>query len=100
MPMPLALLRKVASTPPAIAWASLFEHAWNVCTEPLHVENAPSEVAKRDAEIGAADLFLATAGWDLWRSYETVVPRTSNALASWWAARGSGRAVLLLDAMS
>ncbi len=100
MPMPLALLRQLQSSAPTSAWTSLFEHAWNICSAPLHVEKASSEVTKRDAEIGAADLFLATAGWDLWRSYEAVVPRTADVLASWWAARGSGRAVLVLDAMS
>jgi hypothetical protein len=57
-------------------------------------------VRNRDAEIGAADLFLATAGWDLWKSYEKVVPRTADALATWWAERGAGRAVLILDALS
>ena len=100
MPMPLALLRKLLGSSPTSAWTSLFEHAWNICSAPLHIEKASSEVTKRDAELGAADLFLATAGWDLWRSYEAVVPRTADALASWWAAHGAGRAVLVLDAMS
>lgn len=100
MPMPLALLRQLQSAPPATAWASLFEYVWDICSAPLKVEKAASEVTRRDTEIGAADLFLATAGWDLWRSFEAVVPRTADALASWWTGRGPGRAVLLLDAMS
>ncbi len=78
----------------------MFEHAWNTCSAPLAQDNASSEVTKRDAELAAADLFLATAGWDLWKSYEKVVPRTANAVASWWAERGAGRAVLILDALS
>ncbi len=100
MPFSLALLRQLQSEAPSAAWASLFDHAWEVCSGPLQPENAPSEVARRDAELGGADLFLATAGWDLWRAYETVVPRTADQLASWWSARSSGRAVLVLDAMS
>jgi hypothetical protein len=100
MPMPLSLLRQLQSEEPVTAWATLFGYGWSVCSTPLQIETAPSEVVRRDAEIGAADLFLATAGWDLWRSFETAVPRTSDALASWWAARASGRAVLILDAMS
>lgn len=101
MPLPLALLRKLQTDSPSSAWASLFEHAWRTFSAPLTVEKAASDVAKRDADISAADLFLATAGWDLWSSYETAVPRTSDALASWWTAHSnSGRAVLILDALS
>lgn len=100
MPLPLTLLRQLQAASPETAWASLFVHAWNTCSAPLAQHKAPSEVTKRDAELGAADLFLATAGWDLWKSYETVVPRTTDALASWWAERGAGRAVLILDALS
>ncbi|HTN83165.1 MAG TPA: hypothetical protein VL242_05755, partial [Sorangium sp.] len=100
MPMPLALLRRLQAASPANAWASLFEHAWNTCSAPLALEKAASEVTKRDAELGAVDLFLATAGWDLWNSYEAVIPRTADVLASWWAERGAGRAVLVLDALS
>lgn len=100
MPLPLNLLRQLQAASPHDGWACLFEHAWNTCSAPLAQEKASSEVAKRDAEIGAADLFLATAGWDLWRSYESVVPRTADVLTSWWASRGAGRAALVLDALS
>jgi hypothetical protein len=100
VPLPLALLRQVQSASPGSAWASLFEHAWSTCSMPIAVEKAAAEVTKRDADLGAADLFLATAGWDLWKSYEAVVPRTADALASWWDKHGPGRAVLILDALS
>ena len=100
MALPLTLLRQLEAASPDTAWASLFGHAWNTCSAPLVQDKAPSEVTKRDAELGAADLFLATAGWDLWKSYETVVPRTADTLASWWAERDAGRAVLILDALS
>lgn len=100
MPLPLALLRQLQDAAPDNAWASLFAHAWNTCSAPLPKEKASAEVAKRDADLGAPDLFLATAGWDLWNSYEAVVPRTADVLASWWAGHGAGRAVLVLDALS
>jgi hypothetical protein len=100
MPLQLSLLRKLQSDSPADVWSNLFEYAWSICSSPLQLGKAAAEVTKRDAEIGAADLFLATAGWDLWHSFELVVPRTANALASWWGERSSGRAVLVLDAMS
>jgi len=100
MPLPLALLRQLQTASPASAWVRLFEHAWNICSAPLTQAKASSEVTKRDAELGAADLFLATAGWDLWNFYESAVPRTADSLAVWWAERRTGRAVLILDALS
>lgn len=100
MPLPLTLLRKLEDAAPADAWAALFEHAWSTCSAPLSTEKTSAEVIRRDRELGAADLFLATAGWDLWSGYESSIPRTANHLASWWAARPSGRAVLILDALS
>jgi hypothetical protein len=100
MAMPLDLLRNVQSASSAEAWASLFGHAWEVCSAPMKAEKAPSEVAKRDGDVGFLDLYLAVAGWDLWKSYEVAVPRTANLLAAWWDSRPSGRAVLILDAMS
>jgi hypothetical protein len=100
MALPLPLLRQLQAASAGEAWASLFEHAWNTCSPAIAPEKAASEVSRRDAELGAADLFLATAGWDLWNSYETVVPRTADELVAWWSARSAGRAVLVLDALS
>ncbi len=100
MALPLPLLRQLQAASAGEAWAGLFEHAWNTCSPAIAQEKASSEVSRRDAELGAADLFLATAGWDLWNSYETVVPRTADELVAWWSARSAGRAVLVLDALS
>ncbi len=84
MPLPLTLLRHLETAAPQEAWTHLFEYAWKTCSGVLATGKAPSEVTKRDAEVGSADLFLATAGWDLWKAYEAVVPRTADVLASWW----------------
>lgn len=100
MPLQLSLLRQFQVDPPEKAWSTLFDHAWTTCAAPIAPEKAASEVTKRDAELGAADLFLATAAWDLWRAYEAVVPRTAAALESWWTGSSPGRAVLILDALS
>jgi hypothetical protein len=45
-------------------------------------------------------LFLAAAGWDLWKEFNASAPTTAETLASWWAGRNSGRAVLILDGLS
>lgn len=100
MAMPLSLLRNIQAASPTDAWTVLVNHAWTVCASPLRADKAHSEVAKRDTALGSVDLFLATAGWDLWRSFRTTVPRTADALASWWTDHPPGRAVLVLDALS
>lgn len=100
MSLPLPLLRRLQVESPQDAWASLFAHAWSVCSAPLSVAKATQEVPRRDAALSSADLFISTAGWELWSSYESVVPRTADVLAAWWTSRASARAVLVLDALS
>lgn len=100
MALPLPLLRTLQAAAPGEAWSKLLAYAWQACAAPATAAKAASEIAKRDAEVGSADLFLATAGWDLWRSFEKEVPRAADALAAWWSDHASGRAVLILDALS
>ncbi|KAF5028567.1 hypothetical protein DSECCO2_657710 [anaerobic digester metagenome] len=62
--------------------------------------NAPSEVTKRDREIGLLDYFLSSSGWDLWRAFGDTVERTSDRIVRWWAEPYSAKAVLILDGLS
>lgn len=100
MTLPGSLLRQLQGSSPHDAWASVFQHAWDMCSAPFGGAKPESEIVRRDREIADLDLFLATAGWDLWAQYELCVPRTSKELATWWQVCGSGRAVLILDALS
>ncbi len=103
MALPLPLLRSLQDSPAKEAWKAIFGHAWEVCSQPLTKENAAAEVTKRDREIGDLDLFLASAGWDLWFAYEACVEHAADAVAKWWAeneAGPTGRAVLILDGLS
>src|SRR5438034_790692 len=100
MALPGPLLHALATGDPASTWAAIFGHAWEVCSPRLSTAGAAVDVTRRDRELAALDLFLASAGWDLWQSYEATVGRTAEALASWWESTASGRAVLLLDGLS
>jgi hypothetical protein len=93
-------LRHLQSDSPKKAWEAILSHAWETCSAPFGGAKPESEVPRRDREVADLDLFLATAGWDLWEHYEPSVPLTTDALADWWSSRGSGRAVLILDALS
>jgi hypothetical protein len=100
MALPLDLLRKLSRNKPKDAWKTIFNHAWEICTKPITAKNPAGEVSKRDREIAALDLFLASAGWDLWTTFEGCTEHTTDALADWWKNQDGGKAVLVLDALS
>lgn len=84
----------------ADAWRAIIDHAVDIARKPLAPGNAPSEVVKRDREIGELDLFLSSSGWDLWRVFGSSVERTSDRLLRWWNQPFSAKAVLVLDGLS
>ena len=94
------LVQTLQHASPADAWASIFIRDWGVCSQPIDDGRANAEVARRDRAVGDLDLYLATAGWDLWADYESSISLTSDTLASWWGDQSGGRAVLILDGLS
>ena len=94
------LVQSLQNASPPDVWASIFDQAWEICSQPIDEGKADAEVARRDRAIGDLDLYLATAGWDLWSHYESSVTLTSDAIFTWWADQNGGRAVLILDGLS
>lgn len=85
---------------PEDAWRVIIDKAVEIASKPLAIGNAPSEVTKRDREIGALDHFLSSSGWDLWQVFGDTVERTSDRLVRWWDEPYSAKAVLILDGLS
>lgn len=100
MPLTADLLRTLSVATPADAWRAIRDYAYSTCAAALPAQNAASEIVRRDRDLAALDLFLATAGWDLWSEYEGVMPLGADSLADWWAQQPAGRAVLILDGLS
>ncbi len=100
MALPLDLMRQIQDNEPGEAWKAIAAHAWATVCDPVSADKAVSEIVKRDKALADVDLFLATAGWDLWRHWQNVVNTTANALVEWWAERDGGRAILILDGLS
>src|SRR5689334_12466023 len=100
MALPLDLTRQIQSETPDKAWRTILNYAWSVCAEPIAIDQPTKEVMRRERELYALDLYLATVGYDLWPLMESCAPRNTHALASWWSQRSPGRAVLILDALS
>lgn len=100
MSAPLPLLQKIQTAPATDSWQAIFDYAWTLCSQTLSADSAVAEVTQRDQKLAALDLFLSSAGWDLWTAFEIGTERTTDALATWWAQQQGGRAVLILDALS
>ena len=100
MTLPLDLIRRLQAEPFDAAWEAIAEYAVATFVDPLDGDNPVRDVIRREKAIGDIDLFLTTAGWDLWESFGDTVTRTADALATWWEQRDGGCAVLVLDALS
>jgi len=100
MALPASALHALTQGTDADAWRVIITHAVEIASKPLTAGNAPSEVVKRDREIGELDLFLSSSGWELWQAFGGSVERTSDRVVRWWAEPFSAKAVLILDGLS
>ncbi|QJD30108.1 hypothetical protein [Methylococcus geothermalis] len=100
MALTTSALQSLTQGSDADAWRVIIDHAIGIASKPLAAGNAPSEVVKRDREIGELDLFLSSSGWDLWNTFGDNVERTSERLMRWWAQPFGAKAVLILDGLS
>ena len=100
MTLDAGVLESLTRGTPEEAWRVIINKAVEITSRPLAAGNAPSEVTKRDREIGALDHFLSSSGWDLWRAFGDTVERTSDRLMRCWAEPYSAKAVLVLDGLS
>ena len=100
MTLDAGILRSLTKGTPKEAWPVIIQKAIEITSKPLAAGNAPSEVTKRDREIGSLDHFLSSSGWDLWQAFGSAVERTSDRLVRWWDEPYSAKAVLILDGLS
>jgi hypothetical protein len=100
MPLDVGVLNSLTKGSAEEAWRVIINNAVEIASKPLAAGNAPSEVIKRDREIGTLDHFLSSTGWDLWQAFGDSVERTSDRLARWWTEPYSAKAVLVLDGLS
>ncbi|KKK52722.1 hypothetical protein LCGC14_3102060 [marine sediment metagenome] len=87
MALTLSTLQVLQARSPYEAWQAIFDYVWDICTPEIVGGKPDAEVTRRDRAVGDLDLYMATAGWDLWASYETFVPRTlrDSIQAATWA---------------
>lgn len=100
MALDLDVLQSLATGSDGDAWRIIIKRAVEIASKPLARGNAPSEVIKRERDIGTLDNFLSSSGWDLWQAFGSTVERTSDRLSRWWSEPYSAKAVLILDGLS
>ena len=69
MTLDAGILQSLTTGTPKDAWRVIVDQAIEIASKPLAAGNAPSEVTKRDREIGTLDHFLSSSGWDLWQAF-------------------------------
>jgi hypothetical protein len=90
----------VLTAPPGEAWQAIFEKLWELFSAPLTPQQAEQEVAEREHRVGEIELLLSGSAWELWGEFESAVPRTARSVIDFWKSASSGKAVLILDALS
>lgn len=100
MALTASVLQTLSQSSDDKAWRLIVENAVEIARHPLTTGNAPSEIIRRDREIGTLDLFLSSSGWELWQTFGDNVERTSDRLTRWWSEPFSAKAVLILDGLS
>jgi len=93
-------LDSVLNAQPKDAWETIFASLWEVFSAPLTPERAENELSARERKISKLELLLSGSAWELWRDFENSVPRTTQSLIEFWNNTSSGKAVLILDALS
>jgi hypothetical protein len=100
MPIGAATLDQLLKEPSPEAWRIVIAQVMTIASQQLSVDDAPSEVTRRDREIATLDHLVSASGWDLWQDFGSAVKRTSERLAHWWVEPYSAKAVLILDGLS
>jgi hypothetical protein len=79
------------------AWIKLRDAALKVFMAP-YSRSTSKDVRDRERQIAPADLYLSGCAWDLWEHFD--LPSTKSRLDKFWQDSGSGKAILILDALS
>lgn len=93
-------LDSVLTAKPKEAWQVIFEKLWEIFSAPLTPQGTEHQVSDREHKVAELELLLSGSAWELWRDFELAVPHTAQSLIEFWNSTPSGKAVLILDALS
>lgn len=93
-------LQDLLTRPDDGAWSGVRDVLASIWSPPYTDASPLSEIKKREDATAPWDLLLSHAAWELWHSFGTSVGTVAEALISFWAGYGNGKAILLLDGIS
>ena len=82
------------------AWQVIFDKLWEIFSAPLTPQHAEQAVIERERKVSDIELLLSSSAWELWREFESSVPRTAQSVIDFWNSTAAGKAVLILDGLS
>jgi hypothetical protein len=85
---------------PKEAWRVIFEKLWEIFSAHLTPQHTEQEVTNREHKVSEIELLLSSSAWELWREFESSVPRTAQSIIDFWNNTTGGKAVLILDGLS
>ena len=94
------LLHDLFASPTEKVWPTLLDWAWALLSQPIPPGEAPAITTERERVVAPVDNLLAGSAWELWDTFESAAPRTSQMLRDFWQVRPPGKAILILDALS
>lgn len=98
--MDKSLIADIHRLPAQEVWPKIFASIWPLFSEPIRIDLADAKTSERDRAIKPLDDVLAGSAWDLWASFESNAPKTSDALKAFWQNQTMPKAILILDALS
>jgi hypothetical protein len=90
----------VLTASPKEAWEVIFEMLWETFSAPLTLQHAEQQVTARERRVSELELLLSSSAWELWREFESSVPRATQSVIDFWNGRPNGKAALILDGLS
>lgn len=94
------LYSQILKAPDEQVWKTLLGKLQDLFCVPLPEGEEVSDIRKREEVVASWDLLLSACSWELWKSWEKVVPRTSQKLQEFWRQTLTGKAILILDGLS
>ncbi len=93
-------LDSLLTAPAKEAWQAIFEKVWEIFSAPLTPQQAEHEVTNREQKMSEIELLLSSSAWELWHDFEGSVPHAAKSVVDFWNRTTSGKAILILDALS
>ncbi|MCC1497956.1 hypothetical protein [Alcanivorax sp. 1008] len=98
--MDMQRIDEIFSLKPAEAWEAIFSELWQQFAEELRADYADAKTTERDRKSSSLDNLLSGSAWELWQEFDKAAPKTADSLKTFWKERATGKAILILDALS